>query len=400
MSAQLAAGSAPWAPGPERVLLVVDSLESGGAERHVVELATALRGAGREVTVACSVGGPLGADLAAWGIPVLPLLGERVKRRFSPAFADALRALLAERRFDLVHAHVHASATAAAAALADDDLPLVVTEHTEAPWRGPADLSLARAAYRRAGHVVAVSRAIRWHLIRRLGVPAGRVTYVPNAVAVDPPEAGSAGAGAALAPRGGPLIGAVCRLQPEKGVDVFLRAAAVAAQELPEARFAVIGDGPLRRSLTRLARELGLRERVRFLGHRPDARSLMARLDVLAVSSITDGSPLVILEAMTAGTPIVASACGGIPDQVRDGVDGLLVPPGAPGALAAALVRVARDGGLAARLAASGRHRARTEFSFAAMLARVEAAYASALAAREAGWRIGGDELPAELAAP
>jgi glycosyltransferase involved in cell wall biosynthesis len=248
-----------------------------------------------------------------------------------------------------------------------------MTEHTEAPWRGPLDRAISRSAYRRADGIIAVSTAIRQGLVKEFGVPPSRVTYVPNAVVplADPAVR------RALPARSGlnPVIGRVSRLAPEKGVDVFLRAAARVAECVPGATFVVVGDGPLRDDLVGLADELSIADRVHFLGQRADARAVIAGLDVLVVSSITDGSPLVALEAMAAGTPIVASACGGIPDQIRCGVDGLLVPPGDAGALARATVAVVTEPGLAGRLAASARRRAEAEFSYEGMLARVEDCY-------------------------
>jgi glycosyltransferase involved in cell wall biosynthesis len=116
-------------------LLVTDSLDVGGAERYVVDLAVALRGKGYEVAVACSVAGALSDPLDRSKIPVRPLLRRLVKRRTSMAFAWKLRRLLKAERFDLVHAHVYASAAAAAIATSGTGVPLVITEHTEGPWR-------------------------------------------------------------------------------------------------------------------------------------------------------------------------------------------------------------------------------------------------------------------------
>jgi glycosyltransferase involved in cell wall biosynthesis len=264
--------------------------------------------------------------------------------------------------------------------VARSDVPLVVTEHTEGPWKSPRDRSISQIAYRRANHVIAVSRAIRRQLVGDYRVPPTKVTYIPNAVRpwsgtrVRPREWGEPG----------PLIGRVSRLAPEKGVDVFLRAAAIVAGEVPGARFAVIGDGPQAGELRGLAAELGIGRRVRFLGHRPDARAVIASLDLLAVSSLTEGSPLVNLEAMAAGVPIAASACGGIPDQIRDEIDGLLVPPADAPALAHALLRLIREPGLTRRISDAARRRAATEFSYAAMVARVLECYEAADARQRA----------------
>jgi glycosyltransferase involved in cell wall biosynthesis len=356
------------------VLLVVDSLEAGGAERHVVDLARALGRRGHDVTVACSVAGPLAGELVDADVRVEPLVGRRIKRRFSPSYAAALRGLLAAGRFTVVHAHIHASATAAADAVGPDGLPLVITDHTEAPWMGSDEHAAAARAYRRAGHVIAVSRPIRRRALREFGLPPAKVSYVPNAVM--PQETPTVKRSAGV-----PLIGRVCRLAPEKGVDVFLHAAARVADRIPSARFVVAGDGPLAAELRALAGALGLDGRIEFTGHSSTARELIGRLDVLAVSSHSEGSPLVTLEAMMAGVPVVAGACGGLTDQIRHGQDGLLVEAGDSVALGDALLRVVTEPGLARRLGGSARGRARSAFSYPAMVDAVESRY-RAVAAR------------------
>ncbi|WP_407691110.1 glycosyltransferase [Rubrobacter marinus] len=171
----------------------------------------------------------------------------------------------------------------------------------------------------------------------------------------------------------------IARLQPEKGVASFLKAAASVAEELPAARFVVVGDGPMREELHALAGRLGVRDRVLFLGFRPDAQALLGLLDVVAVPSVSEGTPLVVLEAMAAGVPVVASSVGGIPDQIRPGSEGILVPPGDPRALGDGLLEVLRDPELARRMGEAGRLRASTEFGHEKMVRRVEAIYRDAL---------------------
>ncbi len=376
---------------PRHVLLVVDSLQCGGAERYVVDLALTLRRQGVGVSVACSVAGPFAAELEAAAVPVHALMPALVKRRFSPAFAARLRRLIRTQRIDLVHAHIYASATASAAALARTPVSLVLTEHTEAPWRGRTDRWISRVAYLRADHIVAVSTPIRDDLCTRFGVAPERVTYVPNAI----PEIRTPLAEPLPAADGGALlIGRVARLEPEKGIDRFIHAAAAIGERAPRAEFLVVGEGPLEDDLRRLARELGIADRVHFLGRRDDARAVIERLDLLAVSSITDGSPLVVLEAMSAGVPVVATATGGLPDQIEHGVNGLLVPPGDAPALAAAMLRLIDDLDEARRFADAGRRRFAAEFSYDAMVGRVLRAYAAAVRRRvPAGRRASGVDL-------
>jgi glycosyltransferase involved in cell wall biosynthesis len=364
---------------PLRLLLVVDSLEVGGAERHVVDLALALRRKGYGVEVACSVAGGLAEPLEEAGVPVRPLTRRLVKRRVSPAYARGIWRLLKERRFDLVHAHIFASAVAAAIATRRTGLPLVITEHTEASWQTWWTRRVSRWAHRRARHAIAVSTPIQRRLIEKDGVPPDLVTLIPNAVIPapdDPPDLSG------VLPDGwleGPLVGVVARLQPEKGVATFLEAAVRLSKISPETRFLVAGDGPLREKLLELARRVGIEDRVRFLGYRTDARALIGLLDVLVVPSLTEGSPLIVLEAMAAGVPVVASAVGGIPDQVRHGEEGLLVSPGDPEALTRALGELLRDPGRARLMGAAGQRRTEDEFSHETLVRWIEAVYREAL---------------------
>jgi glycosyltransferase involved in cell wall biosynthesis len=357
--------------GPIRLLLVVDSLEVGGAERQVVDLALALRRKGYGIVVACSIAGDLSTALEEADIPVRPLLRRLVKRRLSPAYAwRLLRLLLGGGGFDLVHAHIYASAAAAAIATSGTGIPLVITEHTEASWQTWRARWVSRWVYRRAERMIAVSTPIRRRLIERDGVHPDLITIVPNAV-VSAPDSEEPPTGL----RERPLVGVVARLQPEKGVANFLKAAARVAPRFPEAHFVIAGDGPLRQELVALAEDLLLEDRVHFLGFRSDTSALMGSIDVLVVPSLTEGSPLVTLEAMAAGVPVVASAVGGIPDQVRHEKEGLLVPPGDTGAIGDAIVTLLRDPARARSLGEAGRRRATSEFSHAVMVRRIEDVY-------------------------
>jgi len=358
--------------------LVVDSLEVGGAERHVVDLAVALSRKEHEVTVACSVAGDLAESLEEANMPIRSLLDQLVKRRVSVAYARELWTLAKEERFDLVHAHVYASAAAAAIATMGTGVPLVVTEHTEAVWRGRRPRLVTRWFCRRASRVIAVSDAVKRRLVKQDDVPPAKIAVIPNAVPANP-DSGSGTLPLRDELRDRPLVGVLARLQPEKGVATFLKAGARVAKVVPQARFIVVGDGPLRAELEVLVRRLCMKRNVRFLGFRSDPRALIELLDVLVVPSLTEGAPLVVLEAMAAGVPIVASAVGGIPDQIRHEGEGLLVPPGDPAALGDAVLRLLRDPGLARRMGAAGCRKAATVFSHAKMVARTEDVYRAAL---------------------
>jgi glycosyltransferase involved in cell wall biosynthesis len=168
----------------------------------------------------------------------------------------------------------------------------------------------------------------------------------------------------------------VARLDPDKGHRHLLAAAAM----LPDVRFLLAGEGPERGALEALAGELGVDDRVRFLGHRNDIPQLLAACDVMALPSSFEGLPVSVLEAMASGTAVVASNIGGVDEIVRDNVTGLLVEPGDALALAAAIRRLVDDPAEAARLAEAARTHVAREFSAATMARRVAAVYDDVLA--------------------
>ena len=360
-----------WGP-PGRALLVIDSLGGGGAERYVVDLAVALRSRGWDVEVGCSASGVRAARLHASDIPVNVLVRSLVEQRLSLRYVLALRRLIARGRYDVVHAHLYASAAAAACAV-PRNTTLVLTEHSEAPWRSWRARAVSRWFYCRAACIVAVSTAIRDLLVDVYSVPPADIRVLPAipAIPARPPSAQPGGKRSAV-------VGFAGRLSPEKGVDVFLRAASIIAGVVPEARFVVIGDGPLRGELEALAGDLGLLEnRVRFLGFRDDAADLIAGLDILAVPSRSEGTPLVVGEAMAAGVPVVVSRVGGLPDRVIHRRTGLMVEPEDPEGLATALVSLLLAPDEARQLGEAGRAYA-ARFPYATLVDRIEAVYREA----------------------
>lgn len=381
-------GTAP-ARGITRIMnicLVVDSLDIGGGERHVVDLARALEGRGHAVTIACSISGALAEHLAGSCVAVVPLLGHLVKRSCSGRYAWRLRQLIAGERFDLVHGHIYASQVAATVATLGSGLPLVLTEHTEGRWQGWRQRGATRWCLGRANHVIAVSRMIHTRLAEEFRLPMERVTLIPNAVPRRAP--GESGGAPQLArfTSGALRVGVIGRLSPEKGHAVFLDAVSRIAPHLPDVCFVIVGGGILMPALRAQAERLGLQRHVHFLGEHTNARSIMAGLDLLVVPSLSEGTPLVVLEALACGVPVVASNVGGIPEQITHNREGLLVPPGDPDALARALLGLLCE---PSHLTGLGRAIGRrgAEDGHAAMVGRVEAVYRSVLAAQSGSTR-------------
>ena len=246
---------------------------------------------------------------------------------------------------------------------------------------------LDRACLRRMDRVVCVSAA-QAARVRSAGVAAGRVAVIRNAIDPEPfarPDAADRARLAALWARPYPrVVGAAGRLSPEKGFGVLVAAAAVVARAERDVGFVLFGDGPLRGALARQIAAAGLQERFVLAGFHPDVGKFMPHWDLAVLPSFTEGLPLVVLEAYAAGTPVVASAVGGVPEVVADGHSGYLVPPGDPAALARRILAVLRapDGGRA--MGRRGRARVQSHFTFAAQARQYQELFA-ALAARGAG---------------
>lgn len=228
---------------------------------------------------------------------------------------------------------------------------------------------------------LAVSQEVARRLAASFGIPQRKLRVVYNGI--DPGPFGGHPDLRLRASLAGdpqrPLVLTLARLAPQKGLDTLL----AAARLVPDAVFAVAGDGPDRAALEAHARTLGLADRVRFLGHRRDVPALLDSCDLFVLPSLFEGLPLAVLEAMAAGKPVVASRIGGTDEAVVDGVTGLLEPPSDPTALAQAIRTVLADPPLASRLGAAGRARLHAEFSAQRMVSAVEASYDELLAVAE-----------------
>jgi len=165
----------------------------------------------------------------------------------------------------------------------------------------------------------------------------------------------------------------VPRLSHEKGVDVLIEAFARVREHVPEAELVLVGDGAERQTLEKRATELGLADHIRFFGMRDDVAQLLIDFDLFVLPSRTEGLPLTVLEAMAAGLPIVATAVGGVPQALRHGKTGVLVPPEEPEALAQAIVRLAANGQHMAHLGDAARKEYEAHYAISRMVNAYEA---------------------------
>jgi glycosyltransferase involved in cell wall biosynthesis len=333
------------------------------------------------VVVATSGHEPLTDAFRQAGIQVAALTQRSIKHRFSPLFALRLAQLAWRGDFDLIHGHLHSASVAAAIAARAVGLPLVLTHHSMNTWRRGWHSALGHWADRQADSVIAVAS----NLAAAAGAHGTRVRLIPNGVEWPSRLASSDELATARAelgiPTGAYVISYVGRFTADKNPLLFIEAAARVAARCPNVYLLMLGDGPLRPNVEARARELQLDKQIHFAGFQADAAAFHPVADVLTLPSNSEGAPLVVLEAMAANRPVVATAVGDVPKQIVHGTTGFVVAPGQPQVLADALVELA-DPGLRARFGAAGRARVLDHFTTEHCLGQTVAVYREAMVRR------------------
>lgn len=365
---------------PLRITYITAPGEVGGLERVVCGAAMGLAQRGHDVHVIAVLNPE--PEVAPF-VEVLRGSPVQVHEVRLPA---GVRHFLRERRLvrrqlaalkpDVVHTHGFRSDLLDGGVARSQGCPIVTTIHGESFMGGATAIYewLQWHAYRRFDAVIAVSAPLHRSALRR-GVPGPRLHLLRNALFVDTPPADRREARERLGiDEGERAIGWLGRMIPVKGADLFLRALTDALDDTTTAY--LIGDGPERATLEGLTRALGLAERVRFLGSMPGAGRWLAAFDVFVLSSRSEGTPMVLLEAMLAGVPIVATEVGGVPDVVGNGA-GEIVPAEDPAALASAIRHVLHDPAHASARSQAAQERLALEFAPERWLAEHERIYRS-----------------------
>lgn len=370
-----------------RILQLITQNQLRGAEVFAAQLSDHLAGRGHEVVLAAIEGGdhvlPTGPEVRQISLDS----GHSGSAPIDPGAWRNLRRLLREFNPDVVQAN--GSETwkyAVLMRLMDPRRPVVYRNiSVMSMWAGSGlKRRVVGAALRRMSHVASVTKVGEKDLIEGFGVRPERVSVLPIGVAVPPRSSGAERdlMRRSLRERFGlppdcPLAIHVGSFTPEKNHRDLLQAFAQVVVDVPTARLLLVGDGPLRPEIEGAVAALSLGDKVVLAGTLPDAARVTAAADVLALPSLREGLPGVILEAGVAGVPVVAYDVGGVAEVVEDGVSGIVVPMGDVAGLAAGLTRLLRDDRLREALGAEARTRLTADFSLARVADGFERLYVS-----------------------
>ena len=364
---------------PRRVLFVITDLDFGGAEKCCVQLASGLDRKRWHAEVCClSEPGVLAERLSGAGIQVHSLRANTVWS--APRAVWKLAMLMRRFRPAIVHTFLfHANIIGRLAARLAD-VPRVLSSIRVAERRYQYHLILENLTCRLSQKIVCVSHAVARFTYRNSHVPGSWLVVIPNGIDARSDHSTVALNRSSLGLSPDSIVALyVGRLDPQKGVDVLLRALAIARNRCDNLHLLVAGSGPDRESLTALARQLGLASHVHFLGWREDVPALMRAADLFVMPSRWEGMPNAVLEAMSMGLPVIATRAEGSAELVRDGETGRLVAIDDESGLASAIVESACNAGLRALWGERGQAVARDEYSLGTMIARYEQLFESLL---------------------
>lgn len=365
------------------ILHTIETGGPGGAETVLLNLSTKLDPERfRSIVVLCRDGW-LRQRLLELGVPTHFV---EWNAWYDLRLPRALMSLVKREKVDLIHSHLPDQNFYSCVAGRLSGTKTIVTYH------GPVEL--ANADHARDGFKLRVVRSTAacttvvcdyvGKLLVEHGFPSSKIVRIYNGIPIERFNASLNGhfRGELGFTKSQPLIGMIANIRRPKGHEFFVRAARQVADRMPEARFVAVGDidptlGP---PLMALVEELGLQDRFFFVGSRPDVPEVLSSLDLFVLSSLSEGLPLAVLEAMAAGKPVVVTNTGGTSEIVQDGDTGFLVPPGDANALAERMCQILESPTKANDMGLHARERIEREFTIPHMIQRYEQLYESILA--------------------
>lgn len=363
-----------------KILYVNYSLDTGGIETLILELSRRIDKTRFSPAVCVFAdNGRLHDEFAKSGIPVFVLRKAQGTDFFLPL---RLAGLIKKEKFNLVHTHNQAAWFYGAPAARIAGAKIIHTNHTTADYHNYharrwhlIEWMLSLVTQR----ITTVAKSVADYMIQREGISPAKIEVVYNGVKTElyEPDVDSSKKRKELALTvNNFVIGNVARLVSNKDHQTLINAFKIIAERIPEARLVIAGDGPLKNELQDLAKGLGLQDKIKLLGNRRDVPELLKTFDIFALSSLREGFPVVLLEAMAAGRPVVSSDVDGNAELIINDETGLIVPPGQPQVMAEAIEKLFKNPEKTKSMGLNGKKRVKEFFSFEIMISRYERIYA------------------------
>ncbi len=360
------------------VLELIGSLKIGGAEKQVIGLTRKIDKDRFNVMVCClGGGGILEEELDGEDVDIVCL---NFRTRFFFVALFKLIRLIRRKKIDVLHAHLYNCGLWGRIAAVMTGVPVVIyTEQGKCLWKRRRHILFERLANHFTDMRISVSEDIRNLCMERENTPPEKVTFIPNAINVEdfdvPPERRVEKRKELGLEEDHIVIGTVARLNPAKALDYLLKAFAVVRDSFPAARCIIAGDGSERKYLEECSGELGIEEDTMFLGARTDIPELLSIMDVFVLSSLREGTPVSLLEAVVAGVPSVGTSVGGIPEVIEDEVSGILVPPEDSEKLARGIIKLLKDEDLREEVKRNAYEKVAANYSLTSTSRRIEELY-------------------------
>jgi glycosyltransferase involved in cell wall biosynthesis len=364
-----------------RIMYIIDSLKFGGAEMLLLAMVRQYA-AEHDISVVYFTPGPLEDDIRALNVPVHRISTRGMK---DPRVIPRLVAMMRQEKPDVVHTHLSKSDVAGLMAAAMAGVPARISSiHNVDPWRQKKLLSEVMKQWTKTcHHMIAVSEGVREYVLEWSDYPPEKITTIDNGIDLgrfDPATVSPIDKMQFGIPEDALTVSMVARLEESKGHHILLEAAAKVVKAMPSVYFMIVGDGHLRPALEAQRDSLGLQDNVIFTGVQRDIPGVMRAVDIITFSSLWEGLPVALLEAMAMANPVVSTSVGGIPKVITDGEDGLLVPKEDADALATKLLKVLYDNDLRAHMGQNARQTIEREYSSAAMHRQILDLYEKTLA--------------------
>lgn len=361
-----------------KILFVIDGMEFGGGERVFTQIINGLPLVKYELFLAS---GPQESFYQAISQTPVQRYPIDFSNRFNPAIMFRLIKIIKDLKIDIVHgqgARAEFFARLASGLFCRSRYVSTIAMPVEGYDVGPIKRLLYKTLDRFseifADYFLVVSAVLEQAMIHGHGIPQEKVVKIYNGIETEHYKPHDQEAGRRRVRQeysvndNDILIGSLGRLVWQKGFEYFLQSIPILIRDIPKARFMLVGEGPLRQELEGQARSLDIHDRLLFTGHRNDIKDMMAAMDIIVIPSLLEGFPMITLEAMAMEKPIVTTAIDGITEQIIDGMEGLLVAPKNPLALAQAVKRLVDDPGYARSLGINARVKVVQDFSVRRMI--------------------------------